>query len=390
MTTRENEPTQIAHAENVFNWDHSQIEKAFSHLDPADAYKMAQNYAKAATEWDQGLETFKRSVGNSIAEAWEGSAAEAAKNSIKQYTDHAADLTDLLAALSTDIDQAGTTIVNTKKSIPPAAAHSWTANIWPPRAAEEERSRSKVTSDSRDAMQQHYVAGFGGFDRSVPVLPPAPNPTNPGDGRPVDWPGGPTGPNGPNNPGPNDGGQWDPGSQTPGKDGKDDQNGKDPAQDSGSGTQPTSNSPISSPTSPSSVNPGAGVSPAGLDTTGLQTTPSGVSAGGLHPGGPGTSGGGLGSTSGGPGRSVAGVGVPGTAQNSATALGRGTASPGAPGMPGMGMGGAGKGKDEQERTHKTADYLVNAENAAELIGELPKAIPGGVIGGDVHDDGARG
>ncbi|NKY88840.1 WXG100 family type VII secretion target [Nocardia veterana] len=382
---RENEKPQITNPENVFGWDHSQIENAFSQLDPSDAYKMAQNYAKAATEFDQGLETFKRSVGNSIAEAWEGAAAEAAKNAIKQYTDHAADLTDLLAALSTDIDAAGTTIINTKKAIPAAAAHSWTANIWPPRAREEERSRSKVTSDSRDAMQQHYVAGFTGFDRTVPVLPPALNPTQPGDGRPTAWPGGPNGPTGP---GPDDGGQWDPGAEKPGKDGNGEQDGKSGTPDSQADNGPTGQVPNStgSQTSTSGVGPDAGVGTSGFDPNGSRTTPSGMSSGGLHTGGPGGSGGGFGALSGGPGRSVPGSGVPGTAQNPAAASGRPGASPGAPGLPGMGgLGGAGKSKEE-ERTHQRADYLTTAENAAELLGELPKTLPGGVIGGDTHDD----
>ncbi|AHH21067.1 hypothetical protein NONO_c62970 [Nocardia nova SH22a] len=373
---RENEPNRIVSGENVFNWDHSQIENAFSDLDPGDAYRMAQSYAKAATEWDQGLETFKRSVNNSIAEAWEGQAAEQAKNSIKAYTDHAADLTDLLSSLSLDIDAAGTTIANTKKAIPPAAAHSWTTHIWPPRAAEEERSRSKVTSDSRDAMQHNYVAGFSGFDHNVPKLPPALNPTQPGDGRiPGTGPGdtsGPDGPDGTDAPKP-DGGQDGSDAKTPGEDTPQDPNSQDRPAASPNGD--------SAATTPSGTNPGANTAPAGVDPHGPSTTPSGLPGGGLHSGGLGG-----GPAPGGPGRSIPGIGVPGVAGTPAAAA-SGRPGAGTAGMPGMGVpGNAGKGKDEDEKTHKTADYLVNSENAAELLGELSKALPGGVIDGDLQDD----
>jgi hypothetical protein len=51
-------------------------------------------------------------------------------------------------------------------------------------------------------------------------------------------------------------------------------------------------------------------------------------------------------------------------------------------MSGMGGGGAGKGKSDEENTHKIPDYLINAANTEELIGEVPRTVPGGVIGAD--------
>ena len=48
-------------------------------------------------------------------------------------------------------------------------------------------------------------------------------------------------------------------------------------------------------------------------------------------------------------------------------------------MGGMGAG-AGKGKSDEDSTHKIPDYLINAENTEELIGEIAKTVEGGVIG----------
>ncbi|MBO0854289.1 MAG: WXG100 family type VII secretion target [Nocardia sp.] len=389
---RQNEPARIANAENVFGWDHTQIENAFSGLDTTDANNMSQNYAKAATEWEQGLETFQRSVVNSIAEAWDGAAAESAKSAIKKYSDDAANLADLMAGMSRDIDAAGSAIVATKNAIPAAAAHSWTANIWPPRAAEEERSRNNVTNDSRTAMLNHYVNQFKGYDQTVPVLPAALNPTQPGGDQQPPQPGGPGGPGSMPAGGHADGGHGAPSSAAGHHDPKTDQPSDGKPGDPSSATKPSAGeSPAAQAPMATPGGPDAGSHTAPASSAGTSTTPSGISGGGPEPGGSGGPGSGFGSGSGsgasrgGPGRSVPGPKIPGGAAEPAAALGRGTATGGAgmPGIPGMG---AGKSQKESERTHKTADYLINAENAAELIGEEPKTLPGGVIGANPADD----
>jgi hypothetical protein len=48
------------------------------------------------------------------------------------------------------------------------------------------------------------------------------------------------------------------------------------------------------------------------------------------------------------------------------------------------MGPQGRGNGEEESTHGIPEYLINQANTDELIGEVPKTVPGGVIGGD-HD-----
>ena len=53
-------------------------------------------------------------------------------------------------------------------------------------------------------------------------------------------------------------------------------------------------------------------------------------------------------------------------------------------MPGMMAPGAGRGQQgADDDKHETPDYLVNAENTDELLGELPPTIPGGVLGADI-------
>jgi hypothetical protein len=393
---RENEPPQIPQGgENVFSWDRGEIEAAFKHLDTTDAQDQAQKYGSAATLWDQGLETFKRSIHGSIAEAWEGASADAAKLAINQYTDDAANLTDLFAGISNDIKTAGTQIVEMKNSIPEANHHSWTANIWPPRAAEEQRTIAKADGDARDAMLRKYVQPFAGLDGNVPVVPAAMNPLKPGDptgGIPTGGiptvPGVPTGPGGPGTTPGNPG-------NTPGTPNQDQPGGQQHPDGQQPGTQTT---PTSAPVSTTATNPSGptGTTPGTVPssvTPGTPTMPSGTFPAGTYPGGPGSPDI-PGTEPGGPGRSV--PGMPGTSrpgQNPAAALGGrpGTAGlAGMSGMGGMGAPGRGKGDEENEREHKTPDYLITEENTRELIGDLPRTIPGGVIGGDRQDDdGAR-
>jgi|GEM_PF-2168822 len=394
---RDNEPTQIpSGGENVFAWSRQNIQDAFQGLDTTDAQHQAQQYGTAASDWDQGLETFKRSVGASISEAWEGASADSAKTAITQYTTDAANLTDLLSGISQDIKAAGLAVVETKKGIQPAAQHSWTTNIpffGRAQARSEENTRTQNEADTREAMQRNYVTQFGKCDNTVPVVPPSLNPLNPAGatGPGVTGPGGATGPGGgpggvnptgasgpTGSTGPGDGASG-PGSGASGPG----SGASGPGSDS-AGTQNTS--PSSAKTTPSSVDPTAtapsSVAPSSYTspgTAGLGT------AGGM--GGLGGGGGETGSGSGGLGRSIPGTGTPG-ANPAAAAAAAARAGTSATGMGGMGgMGAAGKGKEgEGDGTHKRADYLVNAENAEELIGELPRTVPGGVIGGDFRDD----
>ncbi|MFQ6325675.1 WXG100 family type VII secretion target [Nocardia sp. CWNU-33] len=337
-------------------------------------------YSNVATNWDQGLETFARSVQGSIAESWEGSAADKAKDAITRYVKDAHELTPLITQMSNDMEAAAEAIRTVATGIPEANHHSWTANVWPPRAAAEENTRSEATAGARNAMLENYVKKFAEFDGRVPVLPTALNPTNPldisGPTKPADTgdggSGNPSGSGSPNSPGSTDDPkktEENPEEKKTEEESTDEPSSKDTNPAS---TNPTSTDPSSTPTTPTALDP----SKAGTPTT-PAGTPSGLgSPGGGTPGSPSTPS---------PGRSVPGVpGTPTSANPAAAAASRLAGGTGMPGMGGMGAGaGKGKGKSDDENTHETPDYLINAENTAELIGEIAPTVPGGVIGGDI-------
>lgn len=364
--------------ENVFHWNRSQIEAAFGHLDTTDAQAQGKKYADAASEFDQGLETFKRSVSASIAEAWSGASAESAKNAIKQYTDDAANLTDLFADVSIDIKAAADAVVKTKNSIPAAARHSWTADIWPPRAREEEKSRANADSDARDAMSQHYVQPFSQLDRTVPVVPASMNPLNPAGATGPSAPGasGPSssGASGPSSPG-KSGASGPTGPSTPGA------SGPSAAGASGPGSQQSSDRATSN-RSPDSNAPDTAstTKPSAYNANSTTTTPSGLSAADAFS----DTGGSQDSASGGGlGRSVPGTSsTADPAHTTAAANAARAETSGLGGLSGMGAAGRGKSDGDGDRDHETPDYLINEENTRELIGDIPRTVPGGVIGGD--------
>lgn len=119
---------------------------------------------------------------------------------------------------------------------------------------------------------------------------------------------------------------------------------------------------------PNTANPNGGSS--GLYTPGLPATGSGYS------GNPGSGNPGNGNSVG----RGAGTGT-GPFGGNAEAAARGGAAAGAngrAGAPGMGAGAMGrgqKGEGEDDLVHETADYLVEQDPDAALIGDLPKAVP---------------
>lgn len=370
-----NESTKIPpHGENVFHWERTEIEDAFKPLDPKVAHDSAMSYSNVATQWDQGLETFARSVQSSIAEAWEGSAADSAKNAITRYVTDAHNLTQLITQLSNDMQSAAEGVRAVANGIPEANHHSWTANVWPPRAHEEENTKNEATAGARSAMLINYVDKFAEFDGRVPVLPTALDPTNPldisgptksGDGSESSGPGGTAGPS-------TTGGTGNPGGENS------EQKTEDKTAD-----EPTSTDTDTSATTPTSTNPSTTPSTTASDTPttttpSSATTPSSTTTGTGSPGSPASSG----ATTPSPGRTVSGTpGTTSTTTPTAAAATSSTARSGMSGMGGMGAG-AGRGKSDDDGTHKIPDYLINAANTEELIGEIAKTVEGGVIGGN--------
>ncbi|WP_063039069.1 WXG100 family type VII secretion target [Nocardia pseudovaccinii] len=374
-----NEPTRIPpHGENVFHWERTEIEEAFKPLDPKNAHGAAMTYSNVATQWDQGLETFARSVQGSIAEAWEGSAADKAKDAINRYVTSAHELTPLITQMSNDMEAAADGVRNVANGIPEANHHSWTANVWPPRAHEEENTKNEATAGARNAMLTNYVNKFAEFDGRVPVLPTALDPTNPLDiSGPIKSGGNEPGSSGPGGTSGGPTGGTSTGGET--KDGTESE-GKSPEETTSTDTNPTdTTSSSTNPSSTASTTPTTTTpSNTTATTSSTATTPSSTPIGTGSPGSAGSST----STSPSPGRTV--VGTPTTTSTNPAAAAATTST--STGRSGMGMGGmgagAGRGKSDEDSTHQIPDYLINAANTEELLGEIARTLPGGVIGED--------
>ncbi|WP_280429617.1 WXG100 family type VII secretion target [Nocardia brasiliensis] len=397
------EPPRIpGGGEHTDSWDHPEIKDAFDPLDTTEAINQAERYWQMHQLWEQGVDTFARSIQNSIAQAWSGPAAEASKKSIQDYTTDALTLTSSLAELHTRVRDAATAIVNTKKAIPDPVVITWTSWLWPPNRKDLQSDQSEETQKARVAMNEHYVKPFSQIDGKIPVLPTPTSPT-----KAIDIPAPPPGgynaentssgqPSQSRTPG------TDPGSTNsavPGdtnRDGKPDEPGTteqqtDPAK-TGEQTNPASTTSPSSTQTPSSTapttqSPSTTTDPAKTvpTSTGTPYTPGtpgtpGTPHTSVSPGSPGSP-----STTPQPGRSIPGTGIPTAPGTSPTpAAAAATAAGGAAGTSGMGVPGAGaRGKSEDDEEHKIPDYLITQENTDELLGEFPKTVPGGVIGGDI-------
>ncbi len=360
------------------NWKNGELHDAFQSLTVDKTYEQARQYEAAVNLWEEGVETFARSIHRSISDAWEGVSAEAAKQAISDYTTAAQQLTKPLQDLTNHMVNSAAAVVATKNAIPPGVHIDATSWLWPPHRFDLEDEQGRNRQQGWESYKSLYVEPLGKVDSSVPVLPKASDQNHsidivPGKDTGDSPPSGSLGPEGPA------------GTTGPGESGDEDRakpndRADDPSQPDQAAGQ--DNSPGKS-TAPAGVEPNS-VRPSGFEAPALATTPSGLSTGGSgfpggsHTGSPaGVSGPGVA----GPGRSIPGTGV--VPQNPAAAarFGAGTSTSGLPGMPGMGMPGRGA-KNDDEAVHKTPEYLENAENTEELLGPDPKTIPGGVIGGD--------
>ncbi|WP_328398097.1 hypothetical protein [Nocardia sp. NBC_00416] len=370
----EHEKSTIPHGgENPDKWEHPQINDAFSPLMVKDATDQADKYWQMRQLWEQGVETFIRSTQASLAQAWSGPAAEQSKQAIQDYIDnHARPVTPALEELSGGVRAAADAIVKTKNSLGDPLTTSGFKGFLNELFNDGEISRR--TQEARAAMTTNYVTPFAGLDSKVPVIPVPVGPTTSTD-IPAPPPGGYN--NESTNPTSTDSGN--PNGTTPGGTPE----GETPAETE---EQPQSETPGEQTDQPTTADPGdTATDPAATETpTGAPTIPASTAPAGVNtPSAPGLSTpGSPGATTPEPGRTVQGA-PNATGTPVGTGAAAANAAAGTRGMNGMPMGGAGGGRgggkdDESER--KTPDYLVNQENTDELLGEMPRTIPGGVIG----------
>ncbi|MGO4647603.1 WXG100 family type VII secretion target [Nocardia sp. 2YAB30] len=359
------------------SWEHPRINNAFNPLDTLDAVNQAGKYWSARNQWEQGVETFARSIQNSIAQAWSGPAAEQSKKAIAEYTSDAQNLTASLEELYCRVRDAATAIANTKKALPDPVLVTWTSWAWPPHRWDLQRDQSEAEQTARAAMRDFYVKPFSEMDGKIPVLPTPVGPTAsvdipppPPGGYKGDDGGGPTSSSPGNSPGTTDSGV------TNDKDG-DDKTDKSGTEEQ-SGSQSTQEQQSTTPTSttPTGLDPTATTPANTADPTKTVPTSTGTHSSPGTPGSPGTT------NQPQPGRSIAATPQsPNTSANPAAAAAATTSARSSAGVPGMGAPGARGGGKDDESEHKTPDYLINQENTDELLGEIPRTVPGGVIGG---------
>ncbi|MFD4432018.1 hypothetical protein [Nocardia sp. NPDC058497] len=394
-----NENPRIGEPEKPNSWEHWAIYRAFNPLDTTEANNARSEYQKIASDWSAAVEIFAARIRRSSTSAWEGAAATASQNAIADYATRALELTPALNALAQRVTTTVNGVNNTRNNVD--EPQNMPDSIWNLDGHDfffaEPGYRSmtainKARDEAREAMQEHYVKDFVDADGQIPILPQPESPTSPlTSWKPT---GGGSGANGggngdSSNPGGANGGNpgdetapttEDPAdTETPTD--TDDSSDDDTTDDTNPSTtedaeSPDSTSPASTPETTS-----AGVNPAGTPGAG---SPGAGSPGGGSPGG-GSPGSGSPSAPA-PGGVTAGSPTAARVPTGATAAagGGGTGRAGAPGMGGMG-GGRGGGKSEDDETHQIPDWLKNMENTEELLGELPRTIQGGVIGGNVDE-----
>ncbi|MEU4706036.1 hypothetical protein AB0G00_06340 [Nocardia salmonicida] len=389
-----NEKARIGDPEKPNTWEHWTIYRSFNPLDTTEASNAKAEYTKLASDWSAAVETFAARIRRSSTSAWEGAAAAASQNAIANYATRALELTPALNALSQQVTTTVNGVNNTRKGVdePQNRPDSmWNLDgydfIFAEPGSRSMTAINKARDEAREAMQNNYVKDFVAADGQIPVLPQPESPTSPLT-------------------------TWKPTGGTSTEDGGDDGNGNGTKPTDSNSEQPTSEDPATNEdpattedptatddsvdedttegTSPSSTEEPGSTSPASAQTTTpAGVTPSGAPGAGSPGGGsPGSSSGGAGASSGGtPGAVTPGSPTAaGKAPTGTTAApgGSSTGRAGAPGMSGMG-GGRGGGKSEDDETHQIPDWLKNMENTEELLGETPRVIQGGVIGGTVDE-----
>lgn len=329
-----------------------------------DVEALHQRWESIRNRLEQGLRGFGPEIGKAMEGKWEGAAAKAAADGIKEYVDKSSGLISSVQIVAEKVKIIRSGIEVTRPAVQEAPTHSWTSNVasWVPGPTWKlNQHRDDSAHDaSVNVVKNVFYPAVREADTGVPLVPKPYNPVhNPGDQ-----------PSAPNN-------SWRPS----GTDASDKGTTVDPAQLPGTentpeSTVPPSTNPIaereSTPeqttTTPAGANPStqpASTNPGTDPSLTRPGTPSTGSPGTPGPGTPSPGVPGLGNPA--PGRSINGVpGVPGGVPAAASAR-PWTGRQGTSGMPGMMAPGA-RGKGDDDKEHQTKDYLVNQRNGEELTG----------------------
>ncbi|WP_327115400.1 hypothetical protein OHB12_01420 [Nocardia sp. NBC_01730] len=327
-----------------------------------DVVALHQRWESIRDRLDQGLRDFSPEINKAMAGKWEGAAAKAAADGVKEYVDKSAGLIDSVRIVAEKVKIIRSGIEVTRPAVQEAPSHTWTSDLasWVPGPTwKANRHRDDAAHDaSVNVVKNVFYPAVRESDTGVPLVP---KPYNP-----VYQPGGPTSPS--SNPGPSPSPGTSPGDTSSTTQSSQPAGTSENPQDTvTTGTDPIDtqqNTTAQSTTTPANTNTPS-TQPASTATDPALTRPGTPSTGHLNTPSPGTTSLPAPGTPA-PGRSVPGVpGLLGVAPAATTRPGANR--PGMAGMPGMTPPGA-RGKGDDDKEHQTKDYLVNQRNGEELTG----------------------
>ncbi|MCX5043403.1 PPE family protein [Aldersonia sp. NBC_00410] len=400
-------PVQMV-MENFDGMSHPAIKAAIDSTQPATMIQDAEAWTKTADTLKVSVAEFNGRIASVISGGWEGTAATRAQAAVTQYSTATCQLESAARLIANKINEGQTGINQAKLRMPEpesgsvlGALRSSVFSLNPVGGVMEQFHKSEEgRQEAAQIMKTEYAPVVMQASSQIPVLPPPFDPTSAGT------PG-----NSPTTQSGYGGGGTTASWNTPGTGGATtgfgnngigtgSPTGTDASQTNPSAVSPASFDPSAGQTNPANTSTGADGSGATSTANPVATssdaaTRAASAGGGTGAGASGILGPGLGSaraggagaaaggsaggaglaTPGALGAGVAGAGAGGNAASGVAAAGR----PGAPGMGGMAPHGS-RGRGETDTEHKTPDYLVNVDNANDLIGEMPKVAPP-VIGG---------
>ncbi|WP_169816265.1 WXG100 family type VII secretion target [Nocardia miyunensis] len=367
--------------ENFNGMSHDDILKYRDSINTQSLHDSVDAWNNIANDLHTKCTLFQGAIESELNNGWSGATADAAKTSVRKFADDVDSLKNAAQIVASKVGDAAATLTQVKNQLPDKAKNSRTSiagivtdvvasSILPGAGAATDMAHgmadhgraNNAQSQARDVMNNVYAKYLPDADKQVPKMPGATKADKNS--------GGASGPSGPSQSG-NGPSSYNSNSSSYGP--------SNSSSASNSSSTATSNSPTSynptssnSSTSPSSLN-----LPDATTGTSSSYSPSTTTAG-YSPSGSGTAGttgtGGF-NTGGGAGSSV-----PGTTAGATTAATAANAANKSTSGLGSMMPHSQKKDGEDDKEHKTADYLRGVQE--ELIGPEPRLLPGGVIGGD--------
>ncbi|REE75868.1 hypothetical protein C8E05_5342 [Rhodococcus wratislaviensis] len=399
------DPPYITTMECFEGWQHSEIHAKTQEMNPDDIGGLAQacHAIVGSLPIGFGFALLK----NTIAEKWEGAAADAALAATENLAGASDQLTSGVQAIGVKLDILSSAAQDVKNSIPaPMSEQPLSLLPLTPTAAEaREAARDAAREEAIRKLQNIYVPNYQDVGTNVPVLPAPHSPNDRADF--VD----------PNAAAPNSGGTGSWGttdsktSSASGEGGGDSSaNGENPADGESAADDAATTSAANAE---AAANQGAGAGSGSAAQTAAANAQNAAGAGSQLGTGTGAGAGGYGGVGGGSGVGGSGIGgsassarrkndkrdseanssgvVPGgpipsggAAAGAGAAAAAAAATPVKPSMsrPGMGMApgmmgapGRAGGNGDSDTEHQTPSYLVTVDNGNELIGTLDPVAP---------------